>query len=588
MRRAAVTTPLILWVCAAVVAHFGVVQGGWAVAKIHDDRSSLWSLAVSARERVWQESQTIEVSLLEPATEAPPTLQAPDEQKPDEKLVDPQKPPPPETKVVAPPPKNEEPKPPPPKPELKPKLVIVPQPPEVKPPPPPPIDPLKDKRIAVRQHVEKEVDNPNAHLLAEKGNKVEHETQATQTSHDRDDKNPTPAGNHAGPDKRAGDSNETKVRESEERRGDKDRAPGEKGRDGDLPKTPAAPVPTVPATAERSQPPPPAPPGPTAKPAAPADGRPPGAQAAPKPAAPADPGGAKPQSPAVVDAQGGAWDIITRKPADAAQPGKAATRPGQPLPAPGPSAPQGFNKGPVAPGRLNTNIGQRELVAAVGLDNLRRMREADGERRKSEHRGSWQASTLQQWRSAIENYVASVRPGNQTQLNTAASPFATYLNSMHNRIHPIFADSFLGSLDNLPREHPLSDMKRFTRLEIILTKEGRVQKMGVVRGSGLTAFDLAALDSVNRAQPFGPAPSAIVSPDGNVYLQWEFHRDEVYACSTMNARPYLLNVQPKGPDPEPQPPPAAPPAKERGLPPANPHDAREGALPPLLRGLPPG
>ena len=33
-----------------------------------------------------------------------------------------------------------------------------------------------------------------------------------------------------------------------------------------------------------------------------------------------------------------------------------------------------------------------------------------------------------------------------------------------------------------------------------------------------------------------------MSPDGNVYLHWEFHRDEVYACSTQGARPFILNT----------------------------------------------
>ena len=70
-----------------------------------------------------------------------------------------------------------------------------------------------------------------------------------------------------------------------------------------------------------------------------------------------------------------------------------------------------------------------------------------------------------------------------------------------------------------------------------MTREGHLKKMGIVKTSGITAFDIAALDSVDRAQPFGPPPNAIVSPDGNVYLWWEFHRDEVYACSTQGARP---------------------------------------------------
>jgi hypothetical protein len=74
-----------------------------------------------------------------------------------------------------------------------------------------------------------------------------------------------------------------------------------------------------------------------------------------------------------------------------------------------------------------------------------------------------------------------------------------------------------------------------------------------------------------------------VSPDGNVYLHWEFHRDEVYACSTMNARPFLLNTPKKEPsDPnEPKLPgrPSAP--QERGSPPpVNVQDLREGAVAP--------
>jgi TonB family protein len=157
---------------------------------------------------------------------------------------------------------------------------------------------------------------------------------------------------------------------------------------------------------------------------------------------------------------------------------------------------------------------------------------------------------------------------------------------MHNRIHPIFADSFLGSLDGLPANHPMNDQHLVTRLEIILTKDGHLKKMGIVRTSGITAFDIAALDAVDRAQPFGPVPGAIISPDGNVYLHWEFHRDEVFACSTMGARPFILNTPPKGEDPAlPTVPPGAPtgPSHERSLPPPSPNDAREG----LLQLLPP-
>jgi TonB family protein len=238
-----------------------------------------------------------------------------------------------------------------------------------------------------------------------------------------------------------------------------------------------------------------------------------------------------------------------------------------------------------SPGTMNMNLNQGQIATIVGMDNLRKLREADGERRKSEHRGSWSASNFERWRSAIENYVSSVKPGNQTALNTAQSPFASYLNGMHNRIHPIFAESFLESLDGLPQSHPMNDKHLVTRLEIVLSKEGRLKKMGIVRTSGITAFDVAALDAVDRAQPFGPAPTAIISADGNVYLHWEFHRDQIYACSTMGARPFLLNTPAPNSEPPigpPSPPSPASPTREHG-PPSSPNDAREGLL---KRGAP--
>jgi hypothetical protein len=123
----------------------------------------------------------------------------------------------------------------------------------------------------------------------------------------------------------------------------------------------------------------------------------------------------------------------------------------------------------------------------------------------------------------------------------------SYLKNIHDRVHPFFV-SFLGSLDKLPADHPLSDKTLVTRLEIVVSsKDGMVVKMGIVKTSGITAFDIAALDSVNRAQPFAPAEDAIVSPDGNAYLHWEFHRDEVFACSPLHAQLFIVAAKPAGP-----------------------------------------
>jgi hypothetical protein len=210
-------------------------------------------------------------------------------------------------------------------------------------------------------------------------------------------------------------------------------------------------------------------------------------------------------------------------------------------------------------------------VSAIGSDEMSRLRRADGERRRSAHRGTWRTPSFERYRSAIENYVPSVKPGNQTALNTAAVPFASYLNQIHSRIHPIFADEFLASLDSLPASHPMNDPTLVTVLEIVVEREeGRLVRRGMTKTSGVTAFDINAIAAVDRAAPFGTPPSEIVSPDGNVYLHWEFRRDGMM-CSTQFAHPYIINVPPKPaplPSPTPQPPfrgpdDAAPPSGER-------------------------
>lgn len=532
------------------------------VGTLHDDSTELWKLAHDASQLAAQAEVSFDVSLAEnndtvpPRAEMippkpPPAVQPkPLEEKPvptaDPVRRPPPPPTPPQARAIAQLPKLKEPE----------KQVVLPP------------EPLKDRRIAVLQHVRpNQDDNPEAKFLGNEANHVEKETVATQTSHDRDDENPTPGGNHPGSDARPGDSSRTRIADSEDRPGQKNRAPGERVPELELVREPKIPpAAATPAAGVR------------------AIDRSPGSHERRQAAETVEPSSDQPpaSSPDVENAAGGTWNFNPTRPVASAN---SPTDPGS-----GPATPSlpggklwslaGLGKS-AAPGTINTNLNPSQVVAVVGSDALQRLRDSDGERRRSEHRGSWIASNFERWRGAIENYVSSVKPGNQTALNTARSPFATYLTMMHVRIHPIFADSFLGSLDQLPATHPLNDQKLVTLLEIVLGRDGRLVKMGVVKTSGVTTFDIAALDAVDRAQPFGPAPGEIVSSDGRVYLHWEFHRDEVFACSTAGAQPFLL---PAATPEEPGPGPGRPtgpslPNREHGVPPAGPNDTRQGSLP---------
>jgi len=569
-------TTIAVWLGALVLAanfHMFVAGEGYFIGDAHVDKVALLNLGKDVRERVRESEQTFDLDGNEYGVKPndvapekpPPPPEPPKVAKKEEKKPDPPKTPPPEQK----------------KPEEKKIPLLVKT--DKKDPPPPVQQPVADKRIAVKQHAQPDQqDNPNAHFIADQANHVDQESVATQTSHDQDDPLPTPGGNHSGPEKKMGDSDKTKIAESEEHEGEKNRAPGEQGHEHEV-RDPnrMRPMSLAMLTPPSAQPP-----------TSGGDGRSPSADNNSKnPANPA--AGDEAANPDVASAADGNWTFNPLRPgavpALSAHPCPNAT-PGKPCASDSSAVDENGKPkssiswmglgGSPGPGQVNLNLNQQNVVAIVGQDQLRKERDSDGERRKSEHRGSWQASNFEKWRSAIENYVSSVKPGNMTALNTAAVPFATYLNGMHNRIHPIFADTFLGSLDSLPGTHPMNDPKIYTSLEIVLTREGQIVKMGVVKTSGITAFDIAALDSVQRASPFGPAPGAIVSPDGNVYLHWEFHRDEMFACSTMNARPIMLKTAPNGPstpNPLPTPPSNPNPSQEHGMPaPENVQDTRQG------------
>jgi TonB family protein len=193
---------------------------------------------------------------------------------------------------------------------------------------------------------------------------------------------------------------------------------------------------------------------------------------------------------------------------------------------------------------LAPGLALADVESIVGDSRLREQREVGGRALRAKHRGRYDSDKFRRWLPDIENYDPSVKVGNQTALNAARVPFASYLASIHNRIHPIFAGEFLALLDGLAKGHELNQ-DLVAHVEIVLSKDdGRVVRAGVTRNSGFTMFDAAAMEAVHRAAPYGRPPEAILSPDGQVYLHWEFHRDPVDACSTRNARPFLLKDAP--------------------------------------------
>lgn len=562
----------MLWVCAAAVLHFATGEQAERMVTL---RESELKLRTAAREVADPDpGPTVLDFQLGTADNPspPPAAEAPKPDQPAEPEQAKKDEPTPEDKAKAEDDKKkklvdkkkDEPKPDQPKKEPLPEVVA-------KAPPPPPLD-KDDKKTSVQQHNDKdEAPNPDAKLQADKSHHVKpgEETQATITSVVENAKDPNP-GTHQGPaDKKPGDSDKDKIAHDADRPG-ADVAPN-------VVPTGAAPTPV--------QKPPPEPTkvgkqqGDDKKLDPNADGKGPKQAGGKATVAAQDGKGSKAPAPGSPDLLKGPDGSFTVPPATAGSAVAATPKPTPPgtgdgkakvLPQLGkPGGPKwvgglGFGaKGDN--GKPSIAIDDKVLQAAVGMDELDKLKKVEAATKLSQHKGSWKSGDLAHWKSAIENYVPWVKPGNQTNLGTAAAPFATYLAKIHLRIHPIFGDQFIESLSDFPSSHPLNDMKLVTHMEIVLKPDGTIHHLGIVKLSGVTMFDVAALDAVERAGPFGKAPEDIVSPDGYVYLHWEFHRDD-QRCSTTNARPYKLkeNSTPKEKE-EPKEPPKLPPPEEKKL-----------------------
>jgi TonB family protein len=207
---------------------------------------------------------------------------------------------------------------------------------------------------------------------------------------------------------------------------------------------------------------------------------------------------------------------------------------------PNEEAAHGADGGPSA--RLRLSRRQYESVFGTDAEAAAALAKAERSKRKGNS-----SARRERVRSALENFITEVKPGNQTALNTRAAPFAQFITRMHRKIHELWAFGFMAGLDSKPSTLPLNDPSLVTKLEIVLDGQGNVDRVAVVRSSGLTIYDSAAIDVVYSAAPYPTPPPTILSGNGKVYIHWTFHRNDE-ACGTPGVDYFILNNGPKVPE----------------------------------------
>jgi len=177
--------------------------------------------------------------------------------------------------------------------------------------------------------------------------------------------------------------------------------------------------------------------------------------------------------------------------------------------------------------------------------------DAEAERRLAQKQRSVKQGKFQQrlarTRAALENFIPEVKPGNQTALNTRAAPFAAYIARMHRSIHQLWGFGQLEDWDEKSGSSPFNNPNLLTTLEMVLNGDGTIDKVTIVRSSGLLDYDVAAIDVAYSAGPYPDPPREIRSANGKIYIHWRFYRDG-RQCATSGVDYFILNNPPAGGD----------------------------------------
>jgi hypothetical protein len=145
-------------------------------------------------------------------------------------------------------------------------------------------------------------------------------------------------------------------------------------------------------------------------------------------------------------------------------------------------------------------------------------------------------------RASLENHITEVKPGNHTGVNAKPAVYANYIGRIHRKIHARWGAGFLPRLDTqYPAGHPLNDASLNSKLEFVIdAKSGVIDAVNIVESSGELMFDAEAVSISHTIGPHRKPPGEIVSPDGKVYVHWNFWRDQ-RQCGPFGASIFIVN-----------------------------------------------
>ena len=124
---------------------------------------------------------------------------------------------------------------------------------------------------------------------------------------------------------------------------------------------------------------------------------------------------------------------------------------------------------------------------------------------------------------ATDDYLRDIGEGERTVLSTKEFQYFSYYNRIKQLLRQHWKPTVQRNLSQVWRKGgKINQSELTTRIMVLLTNEGKLQRVQRVAGSGVRELDSAAEEAFEKAAPFPNPPKGIIDADGFVRIRWDF------------------------------------------------------------------
>lgn len=125
--------------------------------------------------------------------------------------------------------------------------------------------------------------------------------------------------------------------------------------------------------------------------------------------------------------------------------------------------------------------------------------------------------------AASDDHLADLKTGDRTILSTREYKYFSYYQRIKDLLRQHWKPTVERKLQRLwEKGKPMGEEEVTTRLLVLLSPDGKIQKISRMLSSGVVELDQAAMEAFERAGPFPNPPKGIVDEDGFVRIKWDF------------------------------------------------------------------